>query len=154
RMFHRRTVFPLEHSGGRLRIRSTVDGGDGTVIDALGNPDPHRPTCVTSLEHLALLAVGAPRPAPATSLALRVMAALEAAQIRIWTVTQSGHGQSLAFVVDAAAAQRARAVLEDALANLLSSGEVELPPARGSVTLVSLVAEAMGQWPNVAGRFF
>ena len=154
RMFHRRTVLPLEQSGGRLRIRSTVDGGEGTTIDALGNPDPHRPTCVTSLEHLALLAVESRRPAPETSLAVRVLAALEAARIRIWTVTQSGHGQSLALVVDAAAADRARAVLEDALANLLAAGEVEVPPARGPVTLVSLVAEAMGQWPNVAGRFF
>ena len=154
RMFHRRTVLPLEQSGARLRIRSTVDAGGGTVIDALGNPDPHRPTCVTSLEHLALLSIESRRPAPETSLAVQVLSALEAAQIRIWMVTQSGHGQSLAFVVDAAAAERARAVLEDALAPLLSAGEVELPPGRSPVTLVSLVAEAMGQWPNVAGRFF
>ncbi|HZX41572.1 MAG TPA: bifunctional aspartate kinase/homoserine dehydrogenase I, partial [Myxococcaceae bacterium] len=76
------------------------------------------------------------------------------AQIRVWMVTQSGHGQSLAAVVDAAAAQRARAVLEAALAELLVPGEVELPPALSGVSLVSLVAEAMGQWPNVAGRFF
>ena len=154
RMFHRRTVLPLEQSGARLRIRSTVDAGGGTVIDALGNPDPHRPTCVTSLEHLALLSVESRRQAPETSLAVQVLSALEAAQIRIWMVTQSGHGQSLAFVVDAATAERARAVLDDALAPLLSAGEVELPLGRSPVTLVSLVAEAMGQWPNVAGRFF
>ncbi|HET9157155.1 MAG TPA: aspartate kinase [Myxococcaceae bacterium] len=154
RMFHRRTALPLERSGGRLRIRSTVDGGEGTVIDAQGNPDPHRPTCVTSLENLALLAVESRRPAPETSLAVRVLTALEEAQLRIWTVTQSGHGQSLAFVVEAAAAERARAVLGTALGDLLSAGEVEVPPARAPVTLVSLVAEAMGQWPNVAGRFF
>ena len=154
RMFHRRTALPLEQSGGRLRIRSTVDAGEGTVIDAQGNPDPHRPTCVTSLEHLALLSVESRRPAPETSLAVRVLSALEEAQLRIWMVTQSGHGQSLAFVVDAAAAERARAVLEEALSDLLATGEVELPPTRGPVTLLSLVAEAMGQWPNVAGRFF
>jgi len=154
RMFHRRTVLPLERSGARLRIRSTVGPGEGTVIDAQGNPDPHRPTCVTSLERLALLSVESRRPAPETSLAVQVLSALEAAQIRIWMVNQSGHGQSLAFVVDVAAAERARAVLEDALAGFLAAGEVELPPTRGPVTLVSLVAEAMGQWPNVAGRFF
>ncbi len=154
RMFHRRTVLPLEQSGGSLRIRSTVDAGEGTVIDAQGNPDPHRPTCVTSLEKLALLSVESRRPAPETSLAVRVLSALEEAELRIWTVTQSGHGQSLAFVVDAAAAERARAIVETALADFLASREVELPPTREPVTLVSLVAEAMGQWPNVAGRFF
>ena len=154
RMFHRRTVLPLEQSGARLRIRSTVDGGEGTVIDAQGNPDPHRPTCVTSLEKLALLAVESRLPAPETSLAVRVLSALEEARIRVWMVTQSGHGQSLAAVVDVAEAERARTVLETALADLLAGGEVELPPARAPVSLVSLVAEAMGHWPNVAGRFF
>ncbi|HVP61009.1 MAG TPA: aspartate kinase [Myxococcaceae bacterium] len=154
RMFHRRTVLPLEQSGGRLRIRSTVDAGEGTVIDAQGNPDPHRPTCVTSLEHLALLAVESRRRAPETSLAVQALSALEEAQIRVWMVTQSGHGQSLAVVVDRKAAARARAVLEAALAGQLLRGEVELPPGRTPVSLVSLVAEAMGQWPNVAGRFF
>jgi aspartokinase/homoserine dehydrogenase 1 len=154
RMFHRRTVLPLEQGGGRLRIRSTVDGGEGTVIDGLGNPDPHRPTCVTSLENLALLSVESRRPAPESSLAVRVLTALDQAQLRVWMVTQSGHGQSLAFVLDVAAAERALEVLEAALADLVATHEVELPPARAPVTLVSLVAEAMGQWPNVAGRFF
>ena len=154
RMFHHRTVLPLEQSGGRLRIRSTVDAGEGTVIDAQGNPDPHRPTCVTSLENLALLSVESRRQAPETSLAVRVLSSLEEARIRVWMVTQSGHGQSLAAVVDRQEAARARAVLETALAEPLLRGEVELPPARTPVSLVSLVAEAMGQWPNVAGRFF
>ncbi|MGZ6133847.1 MAG: aspartate kinase, partial [Myxococcaceae bacterium] len=154
RMFHRRTVLPLEQSGARLRIRSTVDAGEGTVIDAQGNPDPHRPTCVASLENLALLAVESRRASPETSIAVRALQAREEAPIRVWMVTQSGHGQSLAAVVDVAEAGRARTVLETALAEPLLRGDVELPPARTPVSLVSLVAEAMGQWPNVAGRFF
>ncbi|MGZ3480178.1 MAG: aspartate kinase [Myxococcaceae bacterium] len=154
RMFHRRTVLPLEQSGARLRIRSTVDAGEGTVIDAQGNPDPHRPTCVASLENLALLAVESRRASPETSIAVRALRTLEEAQIRVWMVTQSGHGQSLAAVVDRAAADRARAVLTSSLAEQLARGEVELPPALAPVSLVTLVAEAMGQWPNVAGRFF
>jgi len=154
RMFHLRTVLPLEQSGGRLRIRSTVDAGEGTVIDGLGNPDPHRPTCVTSLENLALLSVESRRSAPESSLAVRVLSALDEAQLRVWMVTQSGHGQSLAFVLDAGAAAHAHEVLESALADLLATHEVELPQARSPVSLVSLVGEAMGQSPNVAGRFF
>ena len=58
------------------------------------------------------------------------------------------------MVVAGAQAERARAVLEAALGGASLRGEVELPPAQTPVTLVSLVAEAMGQWPNVAGRFF
>ena len=154
RMFHRRTVLPLEQSGGRLRIRSTLDGGEGTVIDAVGNPDPLRPTCVTSLENLALVAVESLRSLPETSLAVQVLAALDQAEVQVWMLTQSGHGQSLAAVVEGSAAARARWVLETALSELISRGEVELPATLAPVSLVSLVAEAMGHWPNVAGRFF
>ena len=118
-----------------------------------GNPDPHRPTCVTSLEHLALLAVESRRAAPETSLVVRVFSALEEAQLRVWTVTQSGHGQSLAR-----GGRRGREAgpggAGDRAGGSTPAGEVELPPSRDAVTLVSLVAEAMGQRPNVAGRFF
>ena len=70
-------------------------------------------------------------------------------------VTQSGHGQSLAVVVDGAAAERARPVLRGARSRISSPRRGGAACRRASpVALVSLVAEAMGQWPNVAGRFF
>jgi aspartokinase/homoserine dehydrogenase 1 len=154
RMFHRRTVLPLETTGARLRIRSTAEGGEGTLIDEVGNPDPHRPTCVSSLEQLAMLSVELRRPAPEGPLGARVLGALEQAGLPVWMATQSGHGQSLAVVVSAANADRARGAIRSALAEAVASSEVELPPVRAPVSLVTLVAEAMGHWPNVSGRFF
>ena len=126
RMFHRRTVLPLEQSGGSLRIRSTVDAGGGTVIDAQGNPDPHRPTFVTSLEHLALLAVESRRavagdvPRGSSLLGAGGGAAPRLDRDAVRARTEPG------LVVDAGAAKRAPAVLETALRDLLSAGEVEL----------------------------
>jgi aspartokinase/homoserine dehydrogenase 1 len=154
RMFHRRTVLPLEATGARLRIRSTAEAGEGTVIDAVGNPDPNRPTCVSSRERLALLSVDSRRPAREAPMAARVLGVLEQAGIPVWMATQSGHGQSLAVVVASVDAERARAAVETVLAESVTAGDVELPPVQSPVTLVTLVAEAMGHWPNVSGRLF
>jgi aspartokinase/homoserine dehydrogenase 1 len=154
RMFHRRMVLPLESTGARLRIRSTAEDGEGSVIDGVGNSNPHRPTCVASLEQLAMLSVESRRPGLEAPLAARVLGGLEEAGVPVWMATQSGHGQSLAVVVANADVERAGAALEPALAEALAVGDVELPPVRRPVTLVTLVAEAMGHWPNVSGRFF
>jgi aspartokinase/homoserine dehydrogenase 1 len=69
-------------------------------------------------------------------------------------ITQSAHGQSLAVVVPASEAERAEEALRTELKLELERGEVEPPRVRRPVTLVTLVAEAMGHAPNVAGRFF
>ncbi|QRK04534.1 bifunctional aspartate kinase/homoserine dehydrogenase I [Archangium violaceum] len=155
RMFHPRTMIPLLESGAALHIRSTTEPeAPGTCIDAEGNPDPHRPTSVTSLERLALLHVESLRPTLSEPLGLRVLQALEAAQVTVWGGTLSAQAPSISLVVPQAQAQRAHAVLEAALRGERDRHEVRVPPPHAPVTLVTLVAESMGHRPNVAGRFF
>ena len=65
RMFHPRTIIPLRDCGAALVIRSTTHpDSPGTRIDATGNDDPSRPTCVTSLENLSLIGVQSRRTGP------------------------------------------------------------------------------------------
>jgi bifunctional aspartokinase / homoserine dehydrogenase 1 len=155
RMFHPRTFLPLLESGAQLRIRNTADPeAAGTRIDGTGNADPRRPTCVTSLEHLALLGVESLRSALPEPIAARVLDVLERANVTVWMATQSAHGRSVALVVPAAEAARAHSVLEQTLGQELQRQEVELRSPLSPVSLVTLVAEAMGHRPNVAGRFF
>ncbi|WP_257456402.1 bifunctional aspartate kinase/homoserine dehydrogenase I [Archangium lipolyticum] len=155
RMFHPRTMIPLLESGAALHIRSTTEPeAPGTCIDAEGNPDPHRPTSVTSLERLALLHVESLRPTLSEPLGHRVLQALEAARITVWGGTLSALAPSISLVVPQAQAQRAHAVLEAALQGERDRQEVRVPPPHAPVTLVTLVAESMGHRPNVAGRFF
>jgi bifunctional aspartokinase / homoserine dehydrogenase 1 len=155
RMFHPRTFLPLLESGARLRIRNTADPeGAGTSIDGSGNADPRRPTCVTSLERLALLGVESRRSAWPEPIAARVLEVLEVARVTVWMATQAAHGRSVALVVPEAEAQRAYVALEQTLALELERQEVELRAPLAPVSLLTLVAEAMGHRPNVAGRFF
>jgi len=154
-MFHSRTMIPLIESGIPLRIRNTMLPDDpGTLIDARGGDDEGAATSVTSLENLALLGVQVRRIAKRASIGARVLAALEAAGIGVWMANQSAHGQSVAVAVPGSSLEAARACLAEALATELERGEVEPLTVRAPVTLLTLVAEAMGRTPNVAGRFF
>lgn len=150
RMFHARTVIPLLESGATLTIRSTAEPErPGTQIDAHGHTDDGQPTCVTSLEQLALLHVESRRSALPAGFVSRALAALESQHVKVWMTNQTGLGVSVSFVVPAADAQKSRAVLAS-----LEQGDVELGETRAPVTLVTLVAERMGHHANVAGRFF
>ncbi len=155
RMFHPRTMIPLIDSGVPLRIRNTMEPEHGgTLVDARGSEDPSRPTCVTSLEKLAMLDVQWTRLTYEASIAKRVLSALESARVTVWLTIQAAHGQAAAVVVPLGQVERARAAIEEELALEMQRHEVEHVKLRAPVTLLTLVAEAMGQTSNVAGRFF
>lgn len=155
RMFHPRTMIPLIDSGVPLRIRNTMEPEHGgTLVDAKGSEDPSRPTCVTSLEKLAMLDVQWTRLTYEASIAKRVLSALESAHVTVWMTIQAAHGQAAAVVVPLGQVERARAAIEEELALEMQRHEVEHVKLRAPVTLLTLVAEAMGQTSNVAGRFF
>ena len=154
RMFHPRTMIPLIESGIPLRIRNTMQpDGAGTVVDATGAADTRRATSVTSLENLALIGVECRALSQGVRLSGRVLQALESAGVTVWMATQSAHGQAVAVVVPLAKVPAAERAITDALALELTRGEVERPRVRQPVTLLTLVAETMGQTPDVAGRF-
>ncbi|MCA2980028.1 MAG: aspartate kinase [Myxococcaceae bacterium] len=150
RMFHARTVIPLIEAGATLTIRSTTEPGrPGTTIDERGHTDDGQPTCVTSLEQLALLHVESRRSALPQGFTARALSAFDAQGLKVWMTNQTGLGVSASFVVPLADAEKGRAVLAG-----LEPAEVVVGPVRAPVTLVTLVAERMGQQANVAGRFF
>jgi aspartokinase/homoserine dehydrogenase 1 len=154
RMFHPRTIIPLRESGAALVIRSTTQpDAPGTRIDATGNPDPNRPTCVTSLERLTLLGVQSRRTGLGRPLGGRILAALNEAGVRVWMTTESTLGQSFSVVVPVQDDAAARKSIAEALAPEIQSGDLRIEPILSPVTLVTLVGENMGAQPNVAGKF-
>jgi len=154
RMFHPRTIIPLRESGAALVIRSaTQPEAPGTRIDATGNPDPNRPTCVTSLERLTLVGVQSRRTGLGKPLGGRILGALNEAGVRVWMTTESTLGQSFSFVIPAVDEASARQGISAALAPELQSGDLRIAPVLSPVTLVTLVGENMAGRPNVAGKF-
>lgn len=153
RMFHPRTIIPLRDCGAALVIRSTTQpDAPGTRIDATGNPDPSRPTCVTSLERLTLIGVQSRRTGPGRPIGSRILAALDGAAVRVWLTTESTLGQTFSVVVPEADGARAREILAKVLASDIHHGDLSIGPVLTPVSLVTLVAESMGRRPNVAGR--
>jgi aspartokinase/homoserine dehydrogenase 1 len=154
RMFHPRTIIPLRECGAALVIRSTTQPeAPGTRIDATGNPDPNRPTCVTSLERLSLIGVQSRRTGLSKPLGGRILAALGEAGVRVWMTTESTLGQSFSVVIPEVDEPRAKQSISEALAPEIQTGDLRIEPVISPVTLVSLVGENMGKRPNVAGKF-
>lgn len=154
RMFHPRTIIPLRECGAALVIRSTTQpDAPGTRIDATGNPDPNRPTCVTSLERLALIGVQSRRTGLGRPLGGRILAALNEAAVRVWLTTESTLGQSFSVVIPEVDEGRARQSITEALAAELQSGDLRIEPVISPVSLITLVGENMAGRPNVAGKF-
>ncbi len=155
RMFHPRTMIPLIESGIPMRIRSTLEpDAPGTRIDPFGSDDRDRATSVTSLEAQALLDLQVRRLGHTVRLAERVQAGLAAADVPVWMMTQSAMGQAIGVVVPHADADRALSLLFDTFAEEIARGDVHAPTVTMPVTLLTLVAEAMGRTPSVAGRLF
>jgi len=153
RMFHPRTMVPLIEGRIVLRIRSTMDPESaGTRIDEGGAPKAG-PTCVTSLENLALLDLRWRRLTHTAGVGMRVLRALESAGVTVWMANQAAHGQAVAVVVPAAAAARAAAAIDAELAPERARGEVDSPGVRSPVTLLTLVSERMDP-RSAASQFF
>jgi aspartokinase/homoserine dehydrogenase 1 len=155
KMLHPRTMLPLIEAGIPMRIRNTLAPGDaGTRIDAHGAADADRPACVTSLEGMTLFDIEGSHQTAQFGLGPRVAAALHAAGISVWLESQGPRGNGIALVVTASDVPRARAVIVTELARGAAAGTLPELRERSSVTLLTLVAEAMGRGVNVAGRFF
>jgi aspartokinase/homoserine dehydrogenase 1 len=155
KMFHPRTMIPLMESGIPLRIRNTfTPDAPGTVVDTLGNRDEGMATSVTSLEQQALVDVQVQRLDARPRIAERVQRALDRENLTVWMGTQSAHGQALSVVVPMDQSARALQALENELRSELENHEIQPVHVSQPVTLLTLVAEAMGRSVNVAGRMF
>jgi aspartokinase/homoserine dehydrogenase 1 len=155
KMLHPRTMVPLMAKGIPLCIRNTMRPDDpGTRIDERGGGDVDRPSCVTSLEDMALFDLQAKVHGERIQVGRRATRALGEAGVPVWLETQAPRGSGVAIVTLEADAPRAKAALEAELAAELASGDLDPVRVSGKVTLLTLVAEAMGRTPNVAGRFF
>jgi aspartokinase/homoserine dehydrogenase 1 len=155
RMMHPRTMLPLAIAQIPLRIRNTMRPEDpGTLIDSKGSNDEERPACVTEIEDMALLDLQGNQLYERGIAPPRVLAALSREGIPVWLEAQAAKGSGAAIVVERRDRARAVKALQEEFARELLQGDMEPIGVREPVTLLTLVAEAMGRTPGVAGRFF
>jgi aspartokinase/homoserine dehydrogenase 1 len=155
-MFHPRTMLPLIHAKVPLRIRNTLRPDEpGTLVDAAGTSDASRPTCIVTVEDLALIDIEyAPRSHQFSGIGQRALRALDQAGIVVRISTQAPLGRAVSVVVPQKSVELAKTVLLQELSAEIERGEVEPLRVQAPMTLVTLMAEAIGRGANVAGRFF
>jgi aspartokinase/homoserine dehydrogenase 1 len=155
-MFHPRTMLPLIQANVPLRIRNTLQPEDaGTLVDAAGSSDTSRPSCIVTVEDLALVDVEyAPRSQHFLGIGQRVLKALDQAGIVVRVSTQQPLGRAVAATIPAKDVERAKSAIQEELASDYQRGDVEPIRVRAPVTLITLMAETAGRGTNVAGRFF
>lgn len=155
KVLHPRTMIPLREHGIPLLIRNTLGPGhQGTRVDPLGGGDATRATSVTSLSGQALVDIQLQALDRGPKVAERLHRALEGATDTVWLATHSAHGQAMSVVVPLEQVGAVRAAIEAAMALELERGELKPLRIHAPVALLTLVAEAMGRTPNVAGRLF
>lgn len=153
RLFHPRTMVPLIEAGVPLRIRHMLEpDAPGTLVDDTGADDETRATSLASLEAQALLHIEARGPELAQGLAPRFFEVLDGLGTPVWLGTLSAFGTSISAVIPDPQAEAAVAALERAFRGELSDGTLDRIHLRRDVSLVTLVAEAMGRTPGVLGK--
>lgn len=155
KVLHPRTMIPLRARRIPLRIRNTLDPSHpGTRIDPVGDDDEARATSVTSLADVALLDLQLGALDPSHTVGERLHRALQATGEPVWLVTHAAHGQAMSVVVPRRRVRAVRQAVEAALRPELQRGELKPIGVRTDVAMITLVAEAMGRRPHVAGRLF
>ena len=150
RLFHPRTMVPLIESRIPLRIRHMLDpSAPGTLVDATGADDRTRATSLASLDRQALVHLEVRTPDLSRGLASRFQSTFEQLGIPVWLSTLSAFGTSVSAVIPEEATERAEEALAETFRLELADGILDRIRITRPVSLVTLVAEAMGRTPGV-----
>lgn len=157
RLFHPRTMLPLIETGVPMIIRKTSSpNGTSTLITAADDEfNGNKPTCVASLERLALLEMRSNKLQETESrLVGRVVNCLTHAKIATFNTTESAHGQSVHILVKHMHAMKAVREIEKELRVEIADKEVDPVDVIAPVTLLSLVQRAGRRTHSAADKFF
>ena len=163
-LFHPRTFFPLMETGVPMLIRNTL--GDimesGTFISHDGgrhrmderNEGVVRPTCITSLEKLAMIEVRVLHQQAAADAKLGSLLSKTLAETgsTVYMESVAAHGHSVMFVIPQAEADATIIALNKAMRIHVEEGEVNSPVVTSNVTMLSVVLESMRENPHVAAQ--
>ena len=148
-------MLPLQAASVPMRIRNSAAPLEpGTLVDQHGSTDEQRAMGVVSLENMALLSIEGSSHSEEREVGARVLSALDRARVQVAFAAYAQHGKGLALAVRRAEAAGALAAVRGELTSELVRGELAEPTLSEPVTVLTLVAEAMGRTPNVAGRLF
>ena len=168
KLFHYRTFFPLMETDVPMLIRNTLgnmEGGtlisrnggrnDDSSSGSVANDDVARPTCVTSLENLAIVEVRVLHQQESADANLGSLMSKTLADVgsTVYMESVAAHGHSVMFVIPQEQSVATIVALNKSLKVHVEQGEVTLPVVTSNVTMLSVVLESMRENPDVPATF-
>ena len=176
-MFHPRTFIPLIETNVPMYIRNSVGRPDarGTRISSNRHqqnaitgpktplketvsrvPRKQRPTCVTSLEKLAMIEVVSRREQGALGnfhLGGKISKILAGASVTVFMESQAAHGQSAVVLVDMKDLGRSKSMIEKELDAWFRSKDLNPIHVIKNVSMLSVIHGNIREMTNVAAKF-
>jgi aspartokinase/homoserine dehydrogenase 1 len=154
KVIHPQTLGPAVDNDIPVLIRNTFEPAKpGSYIRAGRSPDEPIKG-ITTVGGMALVNVEGSGMIGVPGTADRLFAALRKAGVSVTLISQASSEHSICIAVPEVLAERARAVITDAFADELATGQIQSVDTTSSQSIIAVVGDGMAGSPGIAGRFF
>jgi aspartokinase/homoserine dehydrogenase 1 len=155
KVLHPAAIVPAIDAGIPVRIVNTFNPDHpGTLLTRDPEPSPHAVKAVTVIRDQALVTVQGVGLSGVIGAAARIFGAVAKANTNVLMISQSSSESNICFVIPGTEVERAQAVLNQHLADLLSTHAVDFVSAKRPVAILTVVGAGMSGTPGIAGRLF
>lgn len=149
------TIQPVLSKQIPVWIKNTFAAADeGTVIEAHAAKSDNMIRGITSINNIALLSLEGSGMIGVPGFSKRLFEALSNDGINVILITQGSSEHSICVGVEAAAAAKAKAVVDEAFANEIQLEKVLPLIVENELAIVALVGENMKSHQGISGRMF
>jgi aspartokinase/homoserine dehydrogenase 1 len=149
------TIQPVMSKGIPVWIKNTFAPADhGTIIENKPSANGKAIRGISSIDKIALLSLEGSGMVGVPGFSRRLFEALSNAQINVILITQGSSEHSICVGIEAAAADKAKEVVDSVFANEIAMEKVSPLVVEKDLSIVALVGENMKSHPGVSGKMF
>ena len=154
KVLHPQTMGPVVEQGIPVRIRNSRNPAHAGSRISAQSEAAHDIKGITAIGDMALVNLEGAGMIGVPGTADRLFRALKDAGVSVTLISQASSEHSICIAVPAQLASRARAVVRDAFAAELSTGQIQKVDVTDAQSIVAVVGDGMAGTPGVAARFF
>ncbi len=149
------TIQPVMNKKIPVWIKNTFAPADeGTLIESVATKNGNIVRGISSINNIALISLEGSGMIGIPGFSKRLFEALSNEKINVILITQSSSEHSICVGIEAAAAYKAKQVVDAAFANEIALQKVEPLKIETDLSIVALVGENMKSHPGISGRMF
>ena len=149
------TIQPVRSKGIPTWIKNTFAPEDnGTVIQQESNTNGNSIRGISSISNIALLSLEGSGMVGIPGFSKRLFEALAMSKINVILITQSSSEHSICVGIDAANAEMAKQIIDEAFAYEIETKKVDPIIVEIELAIVALVGDNMKSHPGISGKMF